>query len=312
MDMTMDGSMTLLGASMPMAVTASGTVADQTKMEMDMKMTMDMSQLLALSQQMGGGAELEAEDKAMLDAMKNDGLGIGMRGDLGTGKLYMTMSGKILEEAGMPADTWYAMDMDAFMSQSGLGMDWGEYLATVKNIDYTALVKTALSGTDVNSAETGYSGLKAMVETMVDTLSDKAFVKDGDTYTTTLDLSEGANAAKLSFALTMKGEAVTGYALEMTADFADEDTGSAVTMGMTVGMDEKDQMTGKITMGMAPMMTIDFNISGGYRQGTAAPAVEPPAGANVVDLMQMMSAGEEAALGVIGGADGPTQIIVGQ
>ena len=174
-------------------------------------------------------------------------------------------------------------------------MDWGEYLATLKNVDYVALIKTALSETDVNSAEMGYTGLKDMVETMAETLSDKAFVKEGDAYTTTLDLSEGTNTAKISFTLTMKQDAVVGYAVGMNAAFTDVDTGSAVDM--TVGVDEKDRMTGKLAMDMAPMMSMEFDIAGGYRKGTAAPATEPPAGVQVIDMMD--PEGVNAALGMM-------------
>ena len=58
-------------------------------------------------------------------------------------------------------------------------------------------------------------------------------MKEGDAYTTTLDLSEGTNTAKISFTLTMKQDAVVGYAVGMNAAFTDVDTGSAVTMAMT-------------------------------------------------------------------------------
>lgn len=296
-DMTMDGSVTALGANMPMKITATGVTADAAKLEMDMRMTMDVTQLLTLAQQIGGGAELSPEERAMLDALKEDGLGIGIRGDLETGKLYMTMSGKVLEDAGMPADTWFSMDMNAAMAQSGLDMDWGEYLATLRNVDYVALIKTVLSGTDVNSAETGYTGLRTVVETVVNTLSDEAFVKDGDTYTTTLELSEGANAAEVSFALTMKQDAVVGYAMGMSAAFTDEDSGTAMTMGLTMGIDEKDQMAGSLTMDMAPMMAMELNISGSYQKGSTAPATEPPAGATVIDLMD--PEGVNKALGIM-------------
>ena len=61
MDMTMDGSLTLMGANMPMSVAASGTVADETKLEMDMGMKLDMTQLLALAQQMGGDDQLAGQ-----------------------------------------------------------------------------------------------------------------------------------------------------------------------------------------------------------------------------------------------------------
>ena len=83
----------------------------------------------------------------------------------------------------------------------------------------------------------------------------------------------------------------------MTADFTDEDTGSAVTMAMTVGVDEKDQMTGKFALDMAPMIAMELNISGSYEKGTTAPATEPPAGATVIDLMD--PEGVNKALGIM-------------
>jgi hypothetical protein len=42
-------------------------------------------------------------------------------------------------------------------------------------------------------------------------------------------------------------------------------------------------------MDMAGLMGMEMNVTGGYTPGTTAPAVEPPAGANVVDFAQLMA-----------------------
>jgi hypothetical protein len=67
--MTVDGSMSLLGAEMPLAAAVKGVMADGEKLEMDMNMKMDMTNLASLVSAMGQ-TELSEEDLAMLAVMK--------------------------------------------------------------------------------------------------------------------------------------------------------------------------------------------------------------------------------------------------
>ena len=208
----------------------------------------------------------------------------------------------------MNSADWYKMDMAAILAQSG--MDWTELLAVSKNLDYTALVKQALSSLELSDSTTAYDTVKTTVESVVAALSDEGFVKEDDQYTAVVDFEQDNTVVTLVFVMEMKKDAVTGYVMSMA--MAAEEEGMTVSMDMTVGMDDQDQMTAEMHMDAAGLMTMELTMEGGYTQGKTAPATEPPAGANVVDLMQMMTAQEEAALGIIGGADGPTQIIVAQ
>jgi len=297
MDMTMDGSITMLGAEMPAVVTVNGIVDGETKAEMDMNMTMDMSQLMALGQQMGGGAELTAEDQAMLDSLKNDGIDLSMRGDLSEGIFYMNMKGDLLASAGMDTDAWFSMDMNAMMAQSGINMTFAELMQASKDIDFASSITRAFLSTmtpvsaDAEGYGVSYQTFKDSAENLAAALSDQGFQKDGKVYTASID--GGLNKMELS--LTMEKDAVTAYDMLVNMTISDQET--VVTMLVDVGMDEKDQMTGKLAMDMAPMMSMELNITGGYKKGTKAPQTEPPAGATVVDMND--PEGMNAALGIM-------------
>lgn len=315
-NMDVKGAMTLLGANMPMAVTVNGTVADQTKMDMSMNMTMDMRQLMLLLQQMGGGVEMTEQEQALLDAMATGGFDMAMRGDLDAGTFAMNLSGEALEavlteeqKAQMKGaslkDVWFSMNMEAMMAQSGLGMDWTQYMALVKaqagQVELADLVKEILTGleADVNDAKTGYTGLKAEVERVAAALSDQGLVKEGDVCTIALDMNQEAIKAQLKILLTMKEDKVTAYTMEMTVSSAASEDGStpAMNMAMTLGVDEQDKIAGQITLDMSPMATMLFDITGGYQKGTELPKTEPPAGAVILDMSDPEAI--NAAMGVM-------------
>jgi len=298
-ELTMDGSMSMLGLDMPLAVTAQGTTESQSKVEMGMNMKLDLTQLAALTQQDAGeagvpDAQATAAEQAMLESMKNEGLNMQVRGDLDKGVLYMNMAGAALESAGLDPNAWYSMDMNALMSQAGLGMDWSTYMKAAQDVDYTQLVKALLSGADVNSVETGYTGLAATVDKVVTALSDEGFTKEaakeGDEYTSVITLQQnGANAA-LGLAFGMKDGAVLGYGIAVEMETQQE--GALVSMDVYASMDDKGKMSGEMYMDSSitqdgltiPLINMDLTISGGYQQGKTAPVTEPPAGAAIVDL----------------------------
>lgn len=314
-EMNMDGTMSVdlstLGLEMPALtasaqVTAKGITQDETKAQADMKMTADLTQLgsvlsgLILSQSADSESANQdlAQLTAFLNALAKEGIGCSIRGDLSTGKFYLNMDlsslpdfAAVTSALGGPsfdADTWYSMDMNAVLAQAGSDVDLPGLLEQTKNVDYAALVKSVLQSADVNSAETGYSTVKAAVDAAVLALSDTGFTKSGNTAATSkaIDLGDGSS---LSFvlSLTMKDDAVAGYDL----DFLVSSTGDMGTtaMGMKMSMDEKDQLTGSITMNVVDFVSIDLSITGGYTKGTTAPVTEPPAGATVADYFSLLS-----------------------
>lgn len=310
-----DANMTMMAMPMTMSGSMKGTVQDSTKMEMDMNMKMDLSEYIKsvslLTQAMGGEAEeLSPEDQAMLETLKTEGIDLSMRGNLEQGNLSMNMKGAFLTEAGMNPEDWYKMDMTAILEQSG--MDWKELMAAAKDLDYTALVKQSLSSLELSDSAAAYSAVKDTVESIVAALSDEGFVKEEDQYTAMVDFKEDGVTATLVLVMQMKNDTVTGYVVGMSMEATEENM--TVSMDMTTSMDDKDQMKAEMHMDMGGVITMEMTMDGSYAEGRTAPQTEPPAGANVVDFMELMKAEMEAendALGVIGGADGPTAVVVG-
>lgn len=315
MEAGFDGDLTMLGMPMKLDGTVKGTVADSEKMDMDMNMKMDLTEFVKsvnlLTTQMGGEpTELSAEDQATLDALKKEGIDLTMRGDLAKGTLYMNMKGQLLETAGMKAEDWYKLDMAALMKEAG--MDWAELLATSKDVDYVALAKAAVASLPLTDSTAAYDKVKTAAESVVASLSDEGFEKEGNDYTALVELEENGVSVTVVLTMTMEKDAVTAYVMGMHMEATEDET--TVAMDMTTGMDDKDQMTAEVNMDMAGLITVQLTMKGKYAQGKTAPVTEPPAGANVVDYMELlaseMSAEEAASLGVIGGADGPTSIFV--
>lgn len=307
-----DANMTMM--AMPMTINGSmkGTMQDGMKMDLDMNMKMDLDQLVkSVALLSGEENEMSPEDLAMLEKLKTEGIDLSMRGDMDQGTLYMNMKGAILTQAGMNPEDWYKMDMAAILEQSG--MDWNELMEAARNLDYTALVKQSLSSLELNDSVTAYGTVKSTVEGIVAAVSDEGFVKEGDEYTAEVAFEENGTTVTLVLVMTMKEDTVTAYVMGMSMESTQE--GMNVSMDMTTSMDDKDQMMAEMHMDLAGLMTMEMTMNGSYAKGQTAPETEPPAEANVVDLMELMASElgtEEAAMGIIGGADGPTAVAVGQ
>ena len=316
MTMDMDGSLTMLGGTMPMSATAKGTTQDEMKMSMDMNMKMDLTEYIkSVSLLMGEEeATLDAEAQAQLDALAQEGIDLSMRGNMDEGKLYMMMGGSLLESAGIPKDTWFLMDFDAIFAQTGLNADWKQLMTAARSADMTPMLAALLAaGQQPATASTAYGEMKAQMEKLVALFADDAFVKDGNNYTATIDFlqltgqeAEGTEGT-LTLTLTMRRNEAVGYAMGIHAASTNEELG-VMAVDITMALDDKDQMKANIAMDMGELLNINLDLNAKYTKGRTAPETVPPAGAVVLPLDQMMG----SSMGVIGGADGPTTIIVGE
>lgn len=317
-ELSMDGSLTISDKDvtskpikMPVEVTGKGTTSGKTQMEMDMTMKMDMSELIAAGQEEGGDASA-AMALAMINSMFQDGFGVQMRGDLSKGKLYFTMSNKMLEESGMSAGEWYSMDLDAMLQEAGMDVTYAQLLEDTGDVavqDYVEMLKETLVFSAPGSVES-YKEMKEAVEKAAAALADDGFKKSGDNYTATLNLPGDIpeESYSLSFTLTIKNDKVVAYAMEMSGEV--DDGTDKVTMVMSQALDQQNALTGKVKMAVSGLMDMDFTLTGKYAKGTTAPATQPPTGAAVTPIEEMLP-DDSGSVGVIGGADGPTAVFVG-
>ncbi|MBE6909245.1 MAG: copper amine oxidase N-terminal domain-containing protein [Ruminococcaceae bacterium] len=280
--------------SVPMTVSAKGVTADATKMDITETIKMDLSSVLTLVKSMSGDDAPSAEDLAMIEAlaqaMNAKGLTVNVRGDMAVGKLYVNIDvsalGDLAAEMGVDSKTWFVLDMKSAYDE--MGMDYAGLIGSAKSFDFKQIVSGALASDSMDDAAVN-AQINATVKALVDAFADSSFTKSGDTLSTTFAQEIEGITLKCVIAMTMKNDAVTAYGYEIGAN-GDAAGMGTLNLAMKLSVDEKDKVAGSLTMNVLDAVKADFTISGGYTKGGSAPAVEPPAGATVQDLMNMMGA----------------------
>ena len=215
-------------------------------------------------------------------------MNLDVRADLDTGMLYLYFQSEDLEylmnnnvqingetiEFQIP-DQWYSLDMKAVYDEAyGPGF-------------YEELIAPSTASQEATFAQTLEELLKSDTLTLTSTattsdylealnqlLGDSHFQKSGSTYTSTLE----QDGVTILFHLYTSGGQVNGYGMEMTAS---ETTGMEMTMTMEMKGDDMS-----LLMEMAGMT---MEMDGTYRPSSTAPETEPPAGATVVDLWELLT-----------------------
>ncbi len=214
-------------------------------------------------------------------------MNLDMRADLDTGLLYLYFQSEDLnwllsnvEINGEKSDfqipdQWYSLDMKAVYDEAyGPGF-------------YEELIALSTASQEASFAQTLEELLKSdtliltstattsdYLEALNQLLGDSHFQKSGSTYTSTLE----QDGVTILFHLYTSGGQVNGYGMEMTAS-------ETIGMEMTMTMEMKgDDMS--LLLEMAGMT---MEMDGTYRPSSTAPETEPPAGATVVDLWELLT-----------------------
>ena len=215
-------------------------------------------------------------------------MNLDMRADLDTGLLYLYFQSEDLEyllnnnvqvngetiEFQIP-DQWYSLDMKAVYDEA-YGPGFYEELVALSAVSQEATFAQTLE--ELLKSDTliltSTATTSDYLEALNQLLGDSHFQKSGSTYTSTLE----QDGVTLLFHLYTSGGQVNGYGMEMTAS---ETTGMEMTMTMEM---QGDDMS--LLMEMAGMT---MEMDGTYRPSSAAPETEPPAGATVVDLWELLT-----------------------
>ena len=132
-------------------------------------------------------------------------------------------------------------------------------------------MRVSLASLPLTDAAATTSDVLAVIN---DLCADSAFQQSGSAYTSTYALGEGA---EMVLTLYTSGGQVNGYGMEMTA--ANPEAQMTMTMEM-----KGDDMS--LLLEMAGMT---MEMDGTYRPSSTAPETEPPAGATVVDLWELLT-----------------------
>ena len=215
-------------------------------------------------------------------------MNLDMRADLDTGLLYLYFQSEDLEqlmnnnvqvngesvEFQIP-DQWYSLDMKAVYDEA-YGPGFYEELIALSAASQEAAFAQTLEELLKSDALilTSTATTSDYLEALNQLLGDSHFQKSGSTYTSTLE----QDGVTILFHLYTSGGQVNGYGMEMTAS---ETTGTEMTMTM--------EMKGDDMSLLLEMAGMTMEMDGAYRPSSAAPETEPPAGATVVDLWELLT-----------------------
>lgn len=268
-----EGTLTIGGAlEVPMTGTLNAVTADGTQLEMDMNMTADLTSLLAMMAMAGSAPD--AETQALIKTLAQDGLGLQFRGDLESGKVYFTAADALLEQSGFAAGTWFLADKETLSAVAG------EEISELPAAGTPGDLAAQLSTMELTSVDEVVDAILT-ADKMITFLSDESFVAD----TTSLFWQESEGESYFS---TMLELAEMTVALEFTVvddTIADVTVYAYNAMGSVLAlMDNTGAVEGQVSMEVPDTLTLELTFSAQTVKGDKAPAVEPPAGATVLDL----------------------------
>ena len=170
-------------------------------------------------------------------------------------------------------------------------MDWVGLMKAFKSVageDYAReYARLFLAGLTLNAASNEGEGIsyevyRDSVESLALAFSDEGFSKEGDIYTAFVD----GGLQKMELSLTMDKETVTGYGMVLNNQVSQQ----GMVMGMIIDTAVTgDEMTAVITVDAAGLISAELTMEGSYAPGETAPATQPPEGATVLDLTQMVN-----------------------
>ena len=205
---------------------------------------------------------------------------VDLRGDVTGGVFYMNMTG-LSGLTGTPDQAWYKMDLKSMFDQ----------MSDTTGMNYAALMQLSAASTEQGFQQTLADILKSAPVTSVngttaDTLrqlngllADSSFKKSGSDYVSTMT----EDGATVKFTLNYSGSKVNGYAMDMKADL---DGMGAMTMA--VGMKDKTMnanMAFTVDDGEGSLVKLTMTMDGTYQATSQKPSTQPPAGAQIVDLL---------------------------
>ena len=216
-----------------------------------------------------------------------------MRGDLLKGTMYFQSAAlcELLEQPDM-ANAWYKLDMAAMLEGSGLS--WSELMGSMlqqfEDMKTADLIQFMLRSSAPTSIYMTTSDTLAMLNAI---MGDSAFVKDGNAYYN--DLSAMGMPMSIALSTNASGSRVTGCAVTMymsdplIGDILMTVTMEGEQMSMYMAMDTSAYADLEAAEGT--FVVFEMLMDGTYQSTTKSPAAEPPAGAVIVDLMELIEDG---------------------
>lgn len=303
MELPMSGAFTALG--------------NASAVEMDMNMAMDLSGVPG-AEELGELAEMFKDMKFGIIVDAENGvyyLNPGVLGDLIFGMNLQSTDGT---EGAVPSGlngTWLKLDMNALMDLIDMDMSDLTSEELMQNPTMAGILAETLRMIPLTDKDEDWAAIQMMMDIFGGLMSDKAFVKEGDNYVCnyamTAPVDGQSMAVNYKLTLAMTGEEVTGVSLtasveqgsdKVSIDVSGDSKTAHVDMSMAaegVSLSLKMDVT-ETAMNMdmnmsAEGVAMDYHLEGTITATDKAPATQPPADAQVIDLNELLSSMVSAA-----------------
>lgn len=302
-----------LGGNLTMPMSGTFTaLGNAAAVEMDMNMTMDLSGVPG-ADQLGEMANMFKDMKfgTIVDVEKGVYyLNPGVLGDLIFGMSLQSTNGT---EGIVPSGlngAWLKLDMNALMDLIDMDMSDLTSEELMQDPSVAGILAETLRMIPLTDKDEDWAAIQVIMDVFSALLSDKSFVREGDSYVCnyamTAPVDGQSMAINYKLTLAMTGEEVTGISLTASAeqgsdkvsiDVSNSSDTAHVDMSMAaegVSLSIKMDVT-ETAMNMdinmnAEGVSMDYHLEGTVTATDKAPATQPPADAQIIDLNELIGA----------------------
>lgn len=253
-------------------------------------------QQLELSTDFKDLARLLLEGSDLTAAERNEFLklckaAVEARMDFSTGKIYFSVDCPLLlevtEKAVGDGDLWYLVDANALLEEADMPGGLMAYLEEMQSeipedLTFEELLYWILASAEPQDACCSYDEMRYLTDVYCAILSDQAMVRRGDDYRVEYTLQEADAAFRFTMTYQTSGGRLTGVLMDMEMEDGYGERGILTMKALETGTDTSLAVYWETSDGMK----LDFALTAKTVESTAEPATEPPAGAQIVDVMK--------------------------
>lgn len=184
--------------------------------------------------------------------------------------------------AGIPEGSWLSIDFNEFFKAAGVDLNMSSLLemSKVKTFDeYLANLVRLMPATSAESTET----LMETLDMLEKYMSDSAFTKKGDDYSTTFKMDESDANVTVDYTIKMKNDKVVGYSMDAKVSALGSDV---VKITANQGT---DKVTMKMSLSIPSVAEANYDIAMQYNKTDKVPQSKPADGSKIISLNDMLS-----------------------
>lgn len=179
------------------------------------------------------------------------------------------------------SNAWYLFDISEILED--VGMSWDELVLDASIPEITSFedaLKFAFSIIPLDDKDVTAADILPVIDSI---FADSAFTKNGSNYVSSFSVNEDGVLVTLATTVYMSGDKATGYDFKLNASEPTADVSALIDIGM-----QNNTAVMKFNLTADDMVSIIMDINAKYTATSKAPTGTYPAGANVIDIFDML------------------------